>query len=352
MLFLKIRISVFVFSDNRFANLIKERTVDAEQLSVARGAAEKTAQNITSSLVGGHYAVAYHKGCASDMVGYNTKRNVAFLVIVILYSGNVGNVLHDIADGVHLKEVINALHDARKPFKTHAGINIAAFKARIISVAVVFKLSENKVPELGVSVAVTARAAIRRAAAVFFTAVKVNFRAGTAGACSVLPEIVLLAKPYDPFGSHPDLLCPDVKGFVVVLKDGDPELVHRHFHNLGAELPCPGGGFMLEIIAERKVSEHFKISSVPCGYADSFNIRRAYALLAGGHSLSGRSKLARKIFFERSHACVDEQQALVALRNKRKAVCPEVSLAFKKREKLFPDVVKTHPFHIIRFLSE
>ena len=114
------------------------------------------------------------------MVGDNTKRDVLLFVVVIIDACNVDNMLHNIADGINLKKVVNALHDTRKSFKTHAGVNIAGLEPAVIAVAVVIKLRENKVPELGIAVAVTARAAGRRAAAELFASVEINFRAGAA----------------------------------------------------------------------------------------------------------------------------------------------------------------------------
>ena len=114
------------------------------------------------------------------MVGDNTKRDVLLFVVVIIDACNVDNMLHNIADGINLKKVVNALHDTRKSFKTHARVDIAGFKTAVIAVAVVIKLRENKVPELRIAVAVTTRAAGRRAAAVFFASVEVNLRARTA----------------------------------------------------------------------------------------------------------------------------------------------------------------------------
>ena len=197
MLFLKVGIGIFVFSDNRFANLIEKRTVDSEQLSVACGTAKKTAKNISAAFVRGHYTVAYHEGRASDMVGYNAKGDVALFAGVILNTGNINNVLHNIADGIDFKEVIYALHDAGKPFKAHTGIDIAAFEVGVVALSVIVKLRENKVPEFCITVAVAARSAIRRAAAVFFAAVKVDFRTRAAGACSVFPEVILFSEPDD-----------------------------------------------------------------------------------------------------------------------------------------------------------
>ena len=62
------------------------------------------------------------------MVGYNTKRNIALFIFMVLDARKVNNMLHYILNGVNLKEVINALHNAGKAFKTHARVNITAFE--------------------------------------------------------------------------------------------------------------------------------------------------------------------------------------------------------------------------------
>ena len=114
------------------------------------------------------------------MVGDNTKRDIFLFVVVIVHPGDVNDVLHDVTDSIDLEKVINTLHDAGKSFKTHARINVAGLQTAVIAVSVVIKLRENKVPELGITVTVTARSAGRRAAAVLFAPVEVNLRARTA----------------------------------------------------------------------------------------------------------------------------------------------------------------------------
>ena len=161
----------------------------------------------------------------------------------------------------------------------------------------------------------------------------------------MLPEIIFFAESYHVIGSNADFLCPDIIGFIVFKINADINFILGHFHNFRAEFPCPAGCFVLEIIAEREVAEHFKESAVAGGDADSLDIGGTDALLACCDPCSRRGQLAREILFERSHTCIDKQKAFVALRNKRKARHSQVTLTLKKRKVFFSDLVKTHPFH-------
>ena len=116
-------------------------------------------------------------------------------------------------------------------------------------------------------------------------------------------------------GSDAYLLCPDIVRLVILLVNADINSVSGHLKNLGAELPRPCGGLMLEIIAEREVSEHLKKSAVTRCDSDPLNIRRSDTFLTGGHTRSRRGELTCKILFERCHSRIYEQQALIALRN-------------------------------------
>ena len=233
------------------------------------------------------------------MIRNNTKRNIAFFVGVIFYARNLRNVLHNILNCIDLKEVVNSLSDTGKSFKSHTCINIGMSKRSVIVVTVVFKLSENEVPELDKSVALTADVTVGTAAAVFLSPVVVNLGTGAAGTCAVLPEVILLAEAYHMTLTNADFLCPDVVGLVVVKIDADIELFGIHFHYFGAEFPCPAYSVTLEIIAEREIAEHLEISSVTCSLADIFNIGSSDALLTSCNPRSRRSDLSREILFHR-----------------------------------------------------
>ena len=76
------------------------------------------------------------------------------------------------------------------------------------------------------------------------------------------------------------------------------------------------------------------------GLSDVVDVERADALLTGGDAARRRRLLTGEIFFQRSHARVDEKQGLVPDRHEREAIQAEVTLGLKKREILLAQNVK------------
>jgi len=58
-------------------------------------------------------------------------------------------------------------------------------------------------------------------------------------------------------------VVPYVKGFIVILVNSYPKAFWWKFETLSNQLPCPKNGFFLEVIANGKVSQHFKKGVVP-----------------------------------------------------------------------------------------
>ena len=231
------------------------------------------------------------------MVGDNAERNVGLFIIAVMNAGDLRNLLHDVLDGIDLKEVVNVLHNAGDSFQTHTGIDVGLLHPFIMAFAVGIELGENKVPELNITVAVAAGAAGRLAAAARFSAVEVDLGAGAAGAGAVLPEVILFTEADDMGGIDADFLRPDVERFVIVLIDRDPELINREVEHFGDKFPSPCGRFMLEVIAEREVSEHLEIGAVTGGLADMLDVLSTDTFLAGGDAGIGRGRLTEEEFF-------------------------------------------------------
>ena len=252
------------------------------------------------------------------MVGDNTERNVRSVAVAVFNVCNFADLFHNVADCVNLKNIAYTLHNARKTLKTHTGVDIRVRQTVVISVFVLVKLREYKVPEFNISVTFTADLAVGFSAAVFFAAVKIYFRAGSARALSDFPEIVLFSHTHNSVGRNAHFFRPDVKSLVVVLINCNPKLVHGKFQNLGAEFPRPRSSLIFEIIAERKVSEHFKICAVARSFAHAFNIGRSDTFLARCNALPRRNFLTGEVRLKRRHAGVYKKQAVVILRNKRK----------------------------------
>ena len=201
---------------------------------------------------------------------------------------------------------------------------------RIIAVAVVFKLREYQVPDFYKAVAFASYAAIRRTAAVALSPVEMQLRAGAARAGTMLPEVIRLAHALDVRRFKANLLRPDLIGLLILLINSDINPIGGHADHLRKKFPRPGDGLPLKIIAEREIAQHLKKGAVARGFPHIFNIRRAHTLLAGRHAFARRRYLAGKKLFHRRHAGVDEQQALIPLRDERKARHAQVALALKK----------------------
>ena len=249
------------------------------------------------------------------MVGNNTKRHIVLFIIVILNTCDFRNLLHSILNRINFKDIINTLHNASKSFETHTGIDILLCKFGIIAVTVIVELAEYIVPELGESVALATWSTIRRTATVFFTTVKINFRARSARTRAVFPEVIRFTETNNVRRVYAVLLCPNFKSFVIVFVNSDIKFVNRHFENFCTEFPRPSGCFFFEVITEREVTEHFKESAVTGSFAYLLNIGSSDTLLTSGNSVSRRSNLTGKIFFHRSHTRVDEEKALIIIRH-------------------------------------
>ena len=335
----QLRVRHMILMDHRVAHFIQERFVYAQQSAVAASPTDQTAQHIAPAVVGRNYAVADHKGGGAHMVGNDAQGHILLRVLMIFGTGDLADLLHNVLHGVHFKNIVHILENTGQTLQTHTGINILLLQLRVIAVAVVIELAKHIVPKLYIPVALAAGAAIRRAAAILFATVKINLRAGAAGAGAVLPIVVFLTQTHNVAGINAVLLCPNLESLVVVLINGHIQLVLRHFQHLGAELPSPSGGLFLKIIAKGEVAQHFKEGAVTVRFTHLLNIRGANALLASRHPGSGGCDLAGKVLFHGSHTGVDQQQAVIPLGHQRKAGQPQVALALKERQVLLSQVV-------------
>ena len=349
LLVAKLGVLAFVLVYDHVDDLIEERLVHAEELSVTRGAAEQTAEDIAPALVGGKDAVADHKGRAADVVGDDAQGNVHLMALAVICAGKLADLVGDVHDCVDVKERVNVLADDGKTFETHAGVDILLLELGVVVVAVVVELGKDVVPDLHIAVTVAADGAAGLAAAEPLAAVIVYLGAGTAGTGAMFPEVVLLAEAEYALGRNAYLLVPDVECLVVVNVNGGVESVGVKADPLGRgeELPAPCDGLVLKVVAEGEVAQHFKISAVAGGLADVLDVAGAYALLAGADAVARRLLLALEIGLHGRHAGVYEQKARVVLRYERKAGKAEMSLALKKAQKHFTKLIYTVFFHFI-----
>ena len=272
----------------------------------------------------------------------------AFVALAVVRAGYLAHPVGDVHDGVDVEEAGHVLADAGQALEAHAGVDVLVRELGVVALAVGVELGEDVVPDLDIAVAVAADGAVGLAAAVLLAAVVVDLAAGAAGAGAVLPEVVLAAEAEDALGRDADLVAPYGEGLVVVLKDARVEPVGVHADPVGAgeELPAPGDGLVLEVVAEGEVAQHLEEGAVARGLADVVDVAGADALLAGADAPARRDLLAGEVGLERRHAGVYQQQRGVVLRHERKARQAQVSLGFEKAQEHLPQLVEPECFHV------
>ena len=87
---------------------------------------------------------------------------------------------------------------------------------------------------------------------------------------------------------------------------------------------------MLEIISEGEVTKHLKKRQMTCCLTNILNISCTDTLLTGCYSALRRNLLSREIWLEWCHTRIDQQKAVIIVRNQRKALHRQMILAFKK----------------------
>ena len=268
--------------------------------------------------------------------------------------GKLGNLVGNVHHRIHIKQGVHILAHHCQPLQTHAGVDILLLQLRVVVVPIIVELREHIVPDLDIPVAVAAHGTPGLTAAVFLPPVVVDFRAGTAGAGAMLPEVILLAEAEDSFLGNTDLLIPDVKGLVVALIYGGIQPILLQPYHLGQKLPAPGNGLVLEVVAEGEVAQHLKIGAVPGCVSHIVDVAGANALLAGADPVPGRLLLPLEPGLHGCHTGVNEQDRLVVLGHQRKAGQAQMALALKVAQEHFPQLIEamigmTHSFLLLYY---
>ncbi len=303
--------------DRDVDQFLGDRLGGAQQAHVADRAAQDAAQHVAAALVAGGDAVADQHQRGAEVVGDHAQRDVGLVVGAVGVAGERGGAVEDHPAGVDLEQVVDALQDGGEALQAEAGVDVLARQVAedleaVLAVAVAaLVLHEDQVPDLQVALAVDRRAALL---AVLGAAVVVDLRARAARAGDAHgPEVVLHAQALDPLGGHADDVPPDLLGLVVVLVDGDPELLRLQAvaavrDGAGEQLPGELDGAFLEVVAEREVAAHLEERAVPGGLPDLLDVQGADALLHAGGARELRLDLAEEVRLERHHAGVDQQQ--------------------------------------------
>ena len=184
------------------------------------------------------------------MIGDQTDGYVCFLTLFICHIGEFTDLIAQRLQRVHVEDRIHSLDNHSQPFQAHTGIYIFMLQLFVVPFAITLKLGKYIVPDFHIPVTVTSHSTSRFSAAVFLSAVIIYLRTGTAGACAMLPEVVLFAKTENAVRGDADLFFPDLKRFIIIQVNGRVQPVRIQSHHLGQKLPGPGNRILFKIIAK------------------------------------------------------------------------------------------------------
>src|SRR5262245_38877203 len=166
-----------------------------------------------------------------------------------------------------------------------------------------------------------------------------------------LPEVRLRTEPDDLVVAQTRDLLPKPVRFVIVLVDGDRELLAWDSEILGQRAPGELDRALLEIVAEREVAEHLEKREVTRGEADVVEVvmlaAGAHALLRGGGADIVALLDAGEDVLELHHAGVGEHQRRIVARHQRARRHDGVIVPFEERKEARPDIVdaRRHGLH-------
>ena len=235
--------------------------------------------------------------------------------------GRLGAGADQRAHQVDVVVVVLALQHRGEPLQPHAGVDRRARQVDALAARQRLELHEHEVPDLDEAVAVGLGRS-RRAARHLLAVIVEDLRARAAGAgVAHRPEIVGGGDADDAALRQPRDFLPEIERLVVVVIDGDGQLVLGEAEVAGDELPGQLDRQRLEIVAEREIAEHLEKRVVARGVADVVEV---VVLAAGAHAfLRRRGAMIRPALdagedvLELHHAGVGEHQRRIVARHER-----------------------------------
>ena len=280
---------------------------------MAHRSTQDAAQDVAPALVGGEDTVVDEERRGPGVLHQDAQRHVAGHVRAVAHAGDRLGHLAERHELVDVEDRVDALDQGEDALEAGAGVDGGSGQGDLAAVGLLVVLHEHEVPELEVALL----AAVGGAAlgSVGGALVEEDLAAGPAGAgVARLPEVVL-AEPLDALGTDADRVPPDLLGVVVGEVHGDPQPLGVEAHHLGDQLPGPGDGIGLEVVAEAEVAEHLEERQVPLGAPDLLEVvvlpPGPHALLHGRGPLERRDLLTQEVGLERHHPRHGEQQRRV-----------------------------------------
>src|SRR5882724_10962227 len=164
--------------------------------------------------------------------------------------------IDQVTEKIGFEYALNALQDAGHALQPQAGIDRGARQRHALFLRDLLKLHEDQVPEFEEAITILLRAA-RRSAPDMLTAVDEDLRARTARTgIPHRPEIVRGRNADDAVVAEARDLLPKAGRLIVVVVDGDEQVVLLQPEFLGDQVPGELDRALLEVVAEREIAEH------------------------------------------------------------------------------------------------
>ena len=318
---LQLGVHVAVLVDDGGGHVHETVPGDIELHGVADASPDEPPEDVALVHVGGGHAplVAQDEGGAADVVRDDAEglhRGVAFLIRMV---AELADELDDAGEGVGVEHALHALERGDGPVETHAGVHVLLGEGLELPFAYLIIFHEHVVPDLQILAAVAAGLAVGTAGGA--AGIVEDLRVGAAGAGEPggAPPVVLLGQVHDVGGVHAHLHPPVVGDRVpgrvrVAFEAGEGEFILGDAQPLlvGQELPAPGDGFLLEVVAQRPVAQHLKEGAVG-GVADLVDVAGADALLHVREPGAGGVLLAHQVGYQRMHARGGEEHRGIIL---------------------------------------
>ena len=317
--------------------LVEERLLHPHLPAIEDGAAEEPLDDVLLLVVSGEDVLVDRERAGADMVGDPAHPSAVVVGRHVPFRADIPHRLDERPENVDVEVAVDPLEHGAGSLEPHAGVDVAAGERGEVvgGGALAVELREDEVPDLDIA---AVGHPVEDLAA--WPADAIGALAGGAGR----PEVVVFAQAADPAVGHADLVGPDPEGFVVILVDGDRELLGGDVEPaLGREeFPRPVDRLALEVVAEAEVAEHFEERVVAGGPPHVVDVAGAEALLAGGRLREVELALAEEVILELVHAGRREQHRGIPAGHEDVAGAADAALRFEERQIGFPQFIGLH----------
>ena len=343
---LQFRISGLVLVDDHLGDLAGEAFRHAQLHSIADSTANQAAKDVALIRVRGTDAtvITQDEGGSAHMVGNDAESLGNLIIFPIGMTAQLGNLCQDVGEGIRFVHGLLAGQHADGTLQTHAGIHVLLCQRDERTVCLLVILHEHVIPDFQITAAGAGGRTIGAAGLLIGDDEHFRVRAAGTGNAGRPPPVMLLGQIENMILRHahgtPDVMALRIPRAVLIAFEhgkGQPILIQSQIFRAGEEFPGPGNSFLLKIIAQGPVAQHFKERQV-AGIAYIVNIAGTDALLYVRQPGSGGVGRTHQVRHQRMHTGRGEQHGRIIFRNNGSGLDTVMSLRFHEFLEHFPQL--------------